>query len=298
MPTAYGALLRIREDAPALRIFFASDAAARAYEASEAARELQPSLDGARGETWRKIGCDALALQPCPSGFGGGWFMWALREATREAGHMTDAAASQAFFEKLAAEINAACDANKIPCGPERDGMTPPLVPAHFTTLPDRTVDAIALLLRFGFGDVGMAASVGKPEQLAAFRAMVGAIAPPTDQPQVRPPGAMKVLAEGYALVVPFGFTVAMLMFGLAILRRRTVPLNRALVVVAVAAFTAIVSRALLIATIDVTSWDAINVQYMSPAAPFVLVFIVVGIYLGARVPTSMTPLKNAANAS
>ena len=30
----------------------------------------------------------------------------------------------------------------------------------------------------------------------------------------------------------------------------------------------------------------------------YVLIFIAVGIYLGARVPTSMTPLKNAANAS
>ena len=57
--------------------------------------------------------------------------------------------------------------------------------------------------------------------------------------------------------------------------------MNRALVVVASRGFTAIVSRALLIATIDVTSWDAINVQYMSPAAPFVLIFIAVGIYTG-----------------
>jgi hypothetical protein len=297
MPTAYGALLRIREDAPAARIFFASDAADRAYEASPAARELQPTLDGARGDTWRKIGCDALALAPCPSGFGGGWFMWVLREAAREAGHMRDAAASQAFFEKLAAEINAACDTS-IPCGPERNGMTPPLVPAHFATLPDRTVDAITLLLRFGFGDARAAPSEGNPEQLAAFRTMAGPVAPTADELQLRTPGAMKILAEGYALLVPIGFTVAMLMFALAILRRRTVPLNRALVVVAVAAFTAIVSRALLIATIDVTSWEAINVQYMSPAAPFVLIFIAVGIYLGARVPTSMTPLKNAANAS
>jgi hypothetical protein len=108
----------------------------------------------------------------------------------------------------------------------------------------------------------------------------------------------MKLLAAGYATLVPFAFIAAMLMLALAILFSRRVPLNRALVVVAVAAFTAVVSRAVLIATIDVTSWEAINVQYMSPAAPFVLIFIVVGIYLGARVPTSMTPLKNAANAN
>jgi hypothetical protein len=298
MPGAYGALLRIREEAHTPRIFFTADAAARAYEASAAARELQPTFDGARGDTWRRIGCESLALSPCPTGFGGGWFMWALREGAREAGHMNDAAASQAFFQKLADEINAACDAEKIPCGPARDGMTPPLVPQHFATLPDRVVDAIALVLRFGFGDAGTAPSEGKPEQLQAFRALVGPIAPTATEPQIETSNAMKIIAEGYALVVPFAFTVAMLMFGLAILRRRSVPLNPALTVVAIAAFTAVVARALLIATIHVTSWEAINVQYMSPAAPFVLIFIVVGIYLGARVPTSITPLKNAAKAS
>ncbi len=298
MPSAYGALLRIREDAPAPRIFFTVDAAARAYEASPAARELQPSLDGERGDNWRRIGCESLALTPCPTGFGGGWFMWALREATREAGHMRDAAASQAFFEKLATEINASCDAGKIPCGPARSGMTPPLTPAHLASLPSRTFDATILLLRFGFGDVGMAPSMGTPEQLAAFRNVTGAIAPNADEPQSPPPAAMKLLAQIYALLVPYAFALAMLMFGVAIVFHRSVPLNRALVAVAVAAFTAVVSRAVLIATIDVTSWEAINVQYMSPAAPFVLIFIVVGIYLGARVPTSMTPLKKAANAS
>jgi hypothetical protein len=298
MPSAYGALLRIREDAPAPRIFFTADAAARAYEASAAARELQPSLDGERGDNWRKIGCESLALAPCPTGFGGGWFMWALREATRDAGHMTDAATSQAFFETLATEINAACDAGKISCGPERVGMMPPLTPAHIASLPGRSFDALTLLLRFGFGDVGMAPSVGTPEQLAAFRDMAGSIAPTKDEPPSQPLGAMKLLAQTYALLVPYAFAFAMLMFAVATVFHRSVPLNCALVVVAVAAFTAVVSRAVLIATIDVTSWEAINVQYMSPAAPFVLIFIVVGIYLGARVPTSMTPLKKAANAS
>lgn len=298
MPAAYGALLRIREDAPTPRIFFAGDAAARAYQASEAARELQPALDGARGDNWRRIGCEALALAPCPTGFGGGWFMWALREAAREAGHMRDGASAQAFFDRLAREINGACDAGQIPCEPPHEGMRPPIALMHFKTLPDRTNQALQMSLRFGFGDVGAAPSVGSPEQLAAFRNMVGAIAPTDGEPQQAATPPMKVIAEAYALLVPLAFTIAIFAFGLALLRRRAVPLNAGLAVVAVAALTAVAVRAILIAVIDVTSWNAVNVQYMSPAAPFVLVFIVVGLYLGARVPTSMTPLKKAANAS
>lgn len=296
MPSAYGALLRIEEAAPAPRIFFAGDAAAHAYRASTAAAELRPSLDGARGENWRRIGCEALALSPCPTGFGGGWFMWALREAAREAGHMKDAGAAQAFFARLATEINTACDAGKIPCGGARDGMTPPLLPAHLAALPKRIDAALQLVLRFGFGDVGAAPSQGTPEQLALFREMVGEIAPVENVPSPSP--ALKTLASAYAFLVPFLFLAGLLMLGVALLRAKRVPLNAALFVVALASLTAVTVRAVLIAFIDVTSWDAVNVQYMLPAAPFVLILAVVGIYLGARVPTSITPLKKAANAS
>jgi ABC-type nickel/cobalt efflux system permease component RcnA len=55
------------------------------------------------------------------------------------------------------------------------------------------------------------------------------------------------------------------------------------LAAIAVSALGAVAARSVLIAIIDVTSWNAINLQYMVPAAPFVLIFTVVGIFLGWR---------------
>jgi hypothetical protein len=91
------------------------------------------------------------------------------------------------------------------------------------------------------------------------------------------------------ALIMP-GFAVGLGLFVFALYRYRE--LHPALAAVATAALAAILVRAVLIATIDVTSWDGINLQYMMPAAPFVLVFIVVGSYLGwcafvGRTPTA-----------
>jgi hypothetical protein len=59
---------------------------------------------------------------------------------------------------------------------------------------------------------------------------------------------------------------------------------------VAVASLVAVAARATLIAAIDLTSWNAINLQYMMPAAPFVLLFVVVGFHLGAKVLWPQTP--------
>lgn len=409
MADGYGALLRIKDDAPTPRVFFSSGAAAKAYEVSEAARELKPTLDGERGNFWRRISCEALALNPCPTGFGGGWFMWAFREAVREAGHLKDAPSAQAFFEKLAREINTACDEGKIPCGPEHSSMAPPLTPSAISEMPTRASDAIALLLRFGFGDVGMRTSEGDEARLKPFRAIVGDVAPtppatnklliagwlaapeclptPTvtdisgtqaatpatlsEAPDVKevlsrqgqeplvtrfkietsctgetcrfqligcgataegtpiaalkkgpsptldrsvvyfdrvenvtsadgaaqtivPEGAagrmMQTIAWTYSTIMPFAYAASLLLFALALARMKRVPLNPALVAVALSALIALVSRALLIAAIDVTSWNAVNIQYMSPAAPFALIFVVVAVAMGVAALKPQTP--------
>ena len=405
MARAYGALMRVQQDEPAPRVFFASDAARRAYEASPAARELEPSLSGERGQSWRRIGCEALKLEPCPTGFGGGWFMWAVRDAVKAAGHMTDAASAQGFYVRLAREINEACAAKRIECTAERSSMMPAMSWTDIMEIPQRTFRAVDLLLHFGWGKVGAAASEGSPEQLAAFERMVGVVsrmpghggdwvfdgwvAAPSCVPEpsvvdgagvtaVRsvniraapdvvsfleargqtvnarrftiatgcqgtgcrlvfsgcdndagetPLAELKaglhpklesavvffdrversqaqgaggtsggwdlLIAESAAwlfsaLVMP-AFSVGLGLFVFALYRYRE--LDSALAGVATAALAAIVVRAVLIATIDVTSWDAINLQYMMPAAPFVLVFIVVGSYLGWRALAMRTPI-------
>ena len=406
MAHAYGALMRVRQDEPAPRVFFAADAARRAYEVSPAARELEPSLSGERGQSWRRIGCDALKLDPCPTGFGGGWFMWAVRDAVKAAGHMTDAASAQRFYVRLAREINEACAAKRIECSAERSSMMPGMNWTDIMEIPQRTFRAVDLLLHFGWGNVGAPASEGRPEQLAVFERMVGVVSrPPGDsgdlvldgwvaapscvpEPSVIDGGGVTVMrsvniraapdvvsyleARGQtanarrftittgcqgagcrlvfsgcdnegagtplaelkaglhpsiesavvffdrvergqvqgtgvasggwdlliassaawlysALIMP-GFAVGLGLFVFALYRYRA--LNLALAAVATAALAAVAVRAVLIATIDVTSWDAINLQYMMPAAPFVLVVILVGSYLGwcafvGRTPTA-----------
>lgn len=113
---AYGALARIDHDQWRRYVVWPRDARARAYAVSPAARELAAYFegDGARQEMWS--GWDELTAPQ---------FIWSLRKAAAQAGHFAAAPAADAFFRRLAREINAACDDGRIPCGGRRAGYLP-----------------------------------------------------------------------------------------------------------------------------------------------------------------------------
>ncbi len=184
---AYGAISRIRPDEWRPYVVFPADARRRAYAVSPAAAELRPYLDGDGGEGWRRVGCDQMlrAAASCPEILSG-WFMWALRDAATAAGHAGSARSAARFYRQVAEQIDAACDDHRLRCYAARATLAPPF---RWRYLADalqtaRTVGGI--VLGFGTGDVAPAHSSGNPEALAAFRDIVGPIAPENEAPQRR----------------------------------------------------------------------------------------------------------------
>lgn len=111
-----------------------------AYEVSPTAAELAPILE-APDNRWRGIGC--------PGGcddFGGGWWMWALRDAVAEAGHYRDAPSANAYYERLATEVQDACDAGRLRCRHSSIPLIPPLTEEQWHQLPGRALAAAGLL--------------------------------------------------------------------------------------------------------------------------------------------------------
>lgn len=127
-PAAYGAFTRIEH--PITDRYVPAPASARraAYKVSAAAAELEPFLEGDLGAMWTSISCGG---PPDPSlgcsDIRAGWFPWALREAVGLAGHWGSLQESQEFMQRLAEEINAACDGRRLSCGPPRSSTTPPI---------------------------------------------------------------------------------------------------------------------------------------------------------------------------
>lgn len=136
--SAYAALTRISPAQPVARHVVATpETLAHAFAASPAAARLAEGFASPMHANFIGHGCEVYGVTPCDGATRAAWFMWALREAAGMAGLHRDAREARAFYGQLAAEVNAACDAGRIPCGPPRTGMAPPfdarLLPAKLT---------------------------------------------------------------------------------------------------------------------------------------------------------------------
>jgi hypothetical protein len=85
----------------------------RLAEVSPAFATLAPGLDPPSGPIWQ-WGC---RFYPSTCGdIAGGWFQWALRDAVAGRGHYASPRAAEAFYARLAGEVEAACRSGELRC--------------------------------------------------------------------------------------------------------------------------------------------------------------------------------------
>ncbi len=123
--SAYGALSRVKHAHFLPYVTVPKETREHIYIVSPAFAELKPFLEGAVGKAW-------IANSRCEGGecadIGGGWFMWALRDAASAAGyHSKDALTAAHFYHRIAREINAACKDQRLDCEAERASLITPL---------------------------------------------------------------------------------------------------------------------------------------------------------------------------
>lgn len=177
----YGALSRIGHENWRRLVVLPRDARLRAYAASPAARELEPFFEGAGGEGWRRVGCvqsKMLDVAECPEILGG-WFMWALRDATTAAGHGGSAIAARDFYVRLAGEIDAACAEGRLDCLPARATLAPPFRRDYLAPTANAAGILLRLVLTQWEGPIGSRPSTGSDAALASFADAIGPIFPP-----------------------------------------------------------------------------------------------------------------------
>ena len=125
--SAYGAFTRIRSDGPPTAYVVVRHAARmKAYAVSPAAAELQNTLEGEVGSAMAVPGCITHGIDPCDNELRAGWFIWAVRSAAAINGYHRSAPEARAFYRRLAAELNAACDDGRLSCLPPRATLAPP----------------------------------------------------------------------------------------------------------------------------------------------------------------------------
>jgi hypothetical protein len=165
-------LLSIEHDLPRRYVPVPADVRTRAYAASPSFRELRPFLEapgwGHHASCVSVRICDDLA---------GGWFLWIFREAAAAAGKMESAAQADAFFARIAEEIDAACVRGELRCHPVTLSFLHPHLEAWAPSLLDSLVEVGASVIAPrertdpipGHDDPG-----ATPAVLAHFDAMAG----------------------------------------------------------------------------------------------------------------------------
>jgi glycosyltransferase involved in cell wall biosynthesis len=142
---AYGAIIRVkparwRPYLPAPR-----EVREAIYAQSPAFASIKPYLENS---PLTPAACEAI---PSTCGdIGGGWFLWAVRDAASQAGYHQTAVKAAAYYERVAHEINDACDQKRLNCGPPHASPIPPLHEEHFRALPGALHRAVKVFVTYG----------------------------------------------------------------------------------------------------------------------------------------------------
>ena len=322
---AVGALARVEPAQPRRWVIVTTEARERIYPYSSAFRELQPLLEGPMGKGWgihgpmmfeadqavmreeirtggilgamchETVAWDPAAMQ---KEIMTGWFVVALRDAAALTGHHSSAPAAMRYYARLAAEVNAACAAGLLRCGPSRSSLAPPWRREYLgVTLRRMCRGAARLVSPEDFP--GSPPSVGTDAQLAPFRDLTNDRPTPVSGPAPPPPSERTALDQWklkglmaihrvYAATLPIVgvFAVASFVLCLSLGRaRRTCRLLGPALVLLIA----IGARLALLAYMDATAFPfALNALYMLPLYPLMLAFFLLALIDGLHVLASV----------
>ncbi len=170
-PRAFAALTRVEHDRWTRFSAFPRDARERVAGVSPAFREISEAFERRYGVYQAEV-CGVFGCSDLPAG----WLPWVLREAVAENGHHADATRADAFYRRLADEIDAACDEARLPCGSRRTGISLPFRPHYvMDTLAELPLGFRNILL---WDEAGFRASPSEGERLDFWASLLGPLQP------------------------------------------------------------------------------------------------------------------------
>ena len=268
---AYGALLRItpQETGPGFRnISLHREAMERAFGISPSFASLRAywESNGHRGEI-----PDAN-------------FIWDFRNAVFDTGIATDGRAAMAFYNKVAREINEACDKGLIAAGGPRTGFIPPWT-SEFTRLLPGAIQRVGYFF-VAFDQMGITPtpSVGSPDELKRFIDVTRSrITPPVGTPPIPKRqlwlddirnDILETIQHAYQHLGLIAGALSLAAFFGALgfnIRRRSLSYFTALSTALLGSCGALV---LICSLVDTISFPAINTMYLSAGYGLWLLFL------------------------
>ena len=268
-----------------------AEARAKIYEVSPTFASLRDYLDPPEGSPFEVPGCRSYRWT-CHE-IAGGWFIWALRDAAASAGYYRTPARAAAFFHAVRSEVNFACAHQRLVCHSWPIPFMPRITRAQAWSIPTSFHKVLSNLLFQRPPLLLQGVSSGTPEPLNEYwRFLNRPIHMPVAEnlpkenlfstySQYEPgnrEGAKQIrfslrvrkfLNLAYGFIVPAIFWPGLVAMLLAVfLRGPRLAACDPTIVLAAAAWILLLSRILLIALIDASSFPAASWEYAGPAFP------------------------------
>jgi len=280
---AYGALARINVGPWRQFVPVSREAREAAYAVSPAFRKMQPFLEGKLGEGWASLGFSQTGLPASERQIHGAAFMWALRDGAAAAREHTSCDQAMVYYQKVADEINAACDDGRLPASGPRSGFVPPWRHEYTEQLPGTYLESWKFITTFVYCVPKPPPSSGPDDRLQVFRRMTRTRLSPRPEDPPLPPevrdreafhnGVLKDVTRVYAVVTPFAVILALPLLAwlwLGIVRGQP---GFEAAVLATGALAGALAITLVVALVQVTSFVAITIGYQAAAYPLMLIF-------------------------
>ncbi len=283
---AYGALMRVKIGPEIPYVPVTRQAREAMYAISPAFAKLQPYLEGEYGLGWAGASTYVTKIPAEEKQIGGGWLIWALRDSVAAAGYCHSAREALDFYGRMAGEINAACDAGRLPAYARRSGLMPRLQAGQAAAV-GRTVFQFAdFVVSFRSFSVYPPLSIGDRDQLLLFHDLTrdnlassvqSPAMPLRNQEELNRRKCARLQSIGQFMrpVILVLFITAQL---IALVRLVQSIRSRQLTypyVLAAAAWGGGFAYLLLNAVVQVTSFPVTAVSTFSPIYPLVLIFII-----------------------
>ena len=269
---ALEALLRIDTSATQRYVPVTSESLARAFEVSPTFARLRPQFDGVAGQGWRT---ETLNQQGVSGEIGINYLMWALRNAAADAGIHADARKAEKFYNRMAREINEACDARRVECRAVWLSFIGPNLMRNSHHLPASFAGMLGVFVKRYEMTPLRDDELLTPAERAIYDDVTNR-RPLETVPSARAATAIKNLLGRTHRFVIFG--VAALALGAAVFlgAKRHLRLSDTITAALLLMFFAILSRVGLFTIIDATSWPVAYERFLFPVMPMTSVFLLV----------------------
>lgn len=275
---AYGALTRVTPEHWVADVPVPKDVRLKLYGVSAAFAELAPSLEGTTGVQWTQEG-GGTDLR-------GGFFMWALRDAVESRGYYQSAVDADAYYQRVADQVNSACDQGVLPSVGSRATLAPPWHSEYWAPFADASLRSIEAITTYS-GITPVASPSRIPAQIeAGFTSMTNeSYVGYGETPPLRPAATaiLSAVLTVYGWLTPLAALLGLLGIGVIVtdaVRERWRGRILATVVLLGTLLALVASRVVVISLIDATSFAAVSPIYLAPAYDLVLALSFISVYV------------------